>query len=91
MPVSNTPFIRMKLDEEERADVITVRLNQEERAILEEFKKKIKQNKDSTAFKLGFLTGANVIHTNFSGLIGVRLFKKQSRKVAKLANVGPVL
>ena len=75
------PFVRYDLDSKE--EVITVRLNPEERKILDLFKKEIDQRQDSTALKLGFLTGVNVIHANFSGLIRIRLLKKNYKKTDK--------
>ena len=60
--------------------MISVKLNKEERRILEDFKEFIQQSKDSTAIKLGWLYASKVIPHEFGGMIGVRLFKKRSKK-----------
>ena len=58
--VDKQPFIKYKLDEESKSiDTFTVRLNTEERNMLEEAKKILEQERDSTAFKqmayIGFI------------------------------------
>ena len=80
MPLIKQNFKRYTLDEDRDREMISVSINPEERKILNEFKDKIGQKNDSTALKLGFLTGANVIHVNFSGSIRVHLFKKNYKK-----------
>lgn len=61
MTLENLPFQRTKLDEEERQDTITIKLNKDERAWLEDMKKVIEQEKDSTAMKQLAWIGAKVL------------------------------
>ena len=78
--IKKKPFTAYTLESERTREMISVPLNKEEREILNDFKEKIGEKKDATALKLGFLTGANVIHLNFSGDIRVQLFKKKYSK-----------
>ena len=60
--IENVPFVRTKLDEEERQDVFTVKLNAQERALLEKIKDALHEPKDSTALKQAALeAGAKVL------------------------------
>jgi hypothetical protein len=70
MALDREPFRRYNL--ETKADIITIRLNPEERAILKECKPLIQQPKDSTAFKMLALIGAeNVRHDHaFRAFLG---------------------
>ena len=61
MPIENQPFVRTKLDEEQRSDTFTIKLNAEERKWLEEMKQIIEQEKDSTAIKQLAYIGAKVL------------------------------
>lgn len=60
--LKHKPFTRTKLDEEKRRDTFTVSLNDEERSQLEDCKKVLNQEKDSTAIKQLASIGAKVIH-----------------------------
>lgn len=56
------PFRKYHLDEEgKKIDTFSVRLNEEERELLERSKKVIEQTKDSTAIKQLAFIGAKVI------------------------------
>lgn len=60
MGLEKVPFTRYH--EEKKVDSFSVRLNEEERAILEEMKPFILQKKDSTALKTLAWFGAKVLH-----------------------------
>ena len=60
MAIEQEPFVRY--NEEKKADSFTVRLNKEERELLEKCKDIIEQSKDSTCMKTVFRIGANVLH-----------------------------
>ena len=51
MPLEKKAFRRYSLEEKEFKDIFTVRMNKEEREMLDLAKKLLQQNKDSTAFK----------------------------------------
>lgn len=79
MGIEQEPFRRYH--EKKQADSFTVRLNEQERAILESSKKIIEQEKDSTALKQLALIGANVIHEKkIMGLLGVVFKNKRNNK-----------
>ena len=61
MAIEQEPFRRYSLGEEDRPDILTMRLNKEERAWLEETKPLIQQTKDSTAIKTLAEIGANIV------------------------------
>jgi len=75
------PFTRTKTDEEkakEKSVVMTIRLNQEELAMLKEVKKAIEQPKDSTAIKTVFYIGCfDVLHDKKTNYILSTLFKNK--------------
>lgn len=69
------PFIRYH--ERKRVDSFSVRLNEEERAVLDKCKRIIEQPKDSTALKTLAFIGAKVIHEEkMAYVIGI-LFKNK--------------
>lgn len=58
MTINKQPFIRYRLGEEKpKEDIVPVYLSKEERLILEEAKKYLRQPKDSTALKQLFIYG----------------------------------
>ena len=59
MTIEKEPFTRYH--DEKKADTFTVKLNDQERAILEQSKKRLEQLKDSTALKQLAWIGAKVI------------------------------
>lgn len=61
MTLENKPFTRY--NEEKKIDSFTIRLNEEERKVLNVCKRIIQQPKDSTAIKTLALIGAKVIHS----------------------------
>lgn len=60
MTIEKTPFV--KYNESESLDVFTIRLNEEERKLLDSLKLILQQEKDGTAFKqLALEIGAKVL------------------------------
>lgn len=59
MVITQEPFVRYH--EKKKADTFTVKLNPQERARLEELKKILQQEKDSTALKQLAEIGAEVL------------------------------
>jgi len=77
----NKAFYSTKTEEErkkEKSIVMTIRLNKEELAMLEEVKKAIEQPKDSTAVKTVFYIGCfDVLHDKKVNYIISTLFKNK--------------
>jgi hypothetical protein len=61
MAIEQEPFVKYNL--EKHTDSFTVRLNKEERELLERCKVIIEQSKDSTTLKTVFTYGAFVLHS----------------------------
>ncbi len=83
MAIEKEPFRSYTLDEEdkEKPDVFSVKLNKEERALLETCKKKIEQPKDSTAIKSLAKIGAKVILDDPTSYIIDTLFKNKKNNL----------
>ena len=77
MPLETVPFIRYH--EEKPVDSFSVRLNDEERALLDVCKKIIEQQKDSTALKTLAWIGAKVIHEPKTAYLIETLFKNKRK------------
>lgn len=77
MALEKKPFVRYDLNT--KADVITVKLNSEERATLEECKRVIEQKKDSTAIKQLAEIGAKVVLGNSMRSVLDIIFKNKRR------------
>ena len=75
------PFTRTRTDEEKathKSVVLTIRLNQEELAMLKDVKAAIEQPKDGTAIKTLFYIGAfDVLHDQKTRYIVETLFKNK--------------
>lgn len=69
------PFVRY--NEEKKLDSFTVRLNEEERQLLDKCKTIIEQPKDSTTLKTLAWIGAKVIHEEKTAYILSSLFKNK--------------
>lgn len=69
MTIEHEPFIPYKLDNEDKGDVFTIRLNKEEREWLEQDKKILRQPKDSTALKQLAEIGHLVLHDSLTGKV----------------------
>ena len=82
--VPKDPFSRQHL--KKKADTFTVRLNQQERAMLEEIKEDLNINSDSKALKFAAWIGKNVLHTVFSRKILRFLFDKDRNKLSDFKN-----
>ena len=70
MSLEKTPFRTTKLEEEKKDDkreTFTVSINKEERLRLNEDKKILQQEKDSTALKQLADLGHNVLHSDLTG------------------------
>ena len=82
MELSKEPFTKYHLDEEQKkVDTFTIRLNPEERELLEKCKKIIEQTKDGTALKQLAWIGANVIHEKkITYLLGTLFKNKRNNK-----------
>lgn len=76
------PFVKQHLDEEgKKLDTFTIRLNEEERGLLNSSKKIIEQVKDSTALKSLAWIGAKVIHEKkMSYILGLVIGNKKRNK-----------
>jgi len=86
MPIKQKPFTRYNDDENKRIDTFTVKLNKEERAILQKMKSLIEQPKDSTCLKqLAWYAAKVLLGDNQTYLIET-LFKNK-RKNARLGIV----
>jgi hypothetical protein len=86
--LKKTPFKTYTLDEDKDSSekVFTVRLNTQEQAILKKFMDEIGQTQPSTALKIAFFLGSNVLQAFFLGSennLKVRLFKKNYNKFDK--------
>lgn len=73
--VTQEPFIRYH--EEKKVDSFSVRLNAEERELLNACKRVIEQPKDSTALKTLAWIGAKVVHEPKTAYIIETLFKNK--------------
>ena len=77
--IEQEPFRKNNL--EEPLDTFTVRLNPEERKIIEECKKILEQEKDSTAIKQLAWLGAKVLHDDLMAYtLGVVFRNKRNNK-----------
>jgi len=64
-------------EDREKPDIIPIRLNKDERIILNECKKTLEQPKDGTCIKTLFYVGANVLHDKKTGFILRSIFKNK--------------
>lgn len=77
MTLEQKPFRKYK--ETVKLDTFTVRLNKSEREQLNIDKKRLRQQKDSTAIKQLASIGSNVLHDDFTGSIIDTIFKNKRR------------
>lgn len=73
--MDEVPFVRQH--EKKVADSFTVRLNEDERDLLEKSKEILEQSKDSTALKQLAWIGAKVIHEEKTKYILASIFKNK--------------
>lgn len=77
--IEQQPFTRTKLDEEKREDVFAVKLNEQERALLEKMKGVIEQEKDSTALKQLAWIGTKVLLEDKTAYILETIFENKRK------------
>jgi hypothetical protein len=77
MPIKQEPFVAYH--EKKKHDTFTVKLNAEERALLDECKNTIEQAKDSTALKQLAWIGAKVLRQDATQMVITTLFKNKQR------------
>lgn len=77
MTLENVPFTRY--NEEKKMDSFTVRLNEEERKLLDSSKAILEQKKDSTALKQLAWVGAKVLHEEKTAFMLSLIFKNKSK------------
>ena len=83
MPIEKQPFRKYNLDEEnKKQDIITIRLNQEERSILNKFKILFDVKSDGKMIKMGFIIGTNVLQRDFPPKILRYLMKGERIKLS---------
>lgn len=68
-------------DLNKKKNVFTVRVNDEERKLLEELKEVLNVASDGKALKIGALVGLNVLHSTFTRPVLKYLFKKDRIKL----------
>lgn len=78
-PLEQEPFTRYH--EEKRADTFTVRVNEEERKMIEELKELMNVKQDSKALKVAAKVGLNVLLSSFGKDTLRYLFKKDREKL----------
>jgi len=81
--IKKKPFTSYTLEEDrsKHKDIFTVRVNVEERALLEELKEDLNIKSDSKALKTGALIGKNVLQHIFTRPILRYLFKSERIKL----------
>jgi hypothetical protein len=81
MTITQKPFVKYKLDEEnkEKRETFTVSLNKAERQELEDDKKILQQSKDSTAIKQMWRIGRIVLHDDMTGKILKEILQNRNR------------
>jgi len=81
MTIIQKPFVKYKLDEEnkEKRETFTVSLNKAERQELEDDKKILQQSKDSTAIKQMWRIGRIVLHDDMTGKILKEILQNRNR------------
>lgn len=80
MSIEKKPFVPYTLEEdrkEKNFEIISVKMNREEYAKLQELKRRIEQPKDSTAIKTLMELGAEVILDSKTALILDTVFKNK--------------
>jgi hypothetical protein len=63
MTIEKQPFQRLSQEGELKRDIVNISLNDDERAMLEQIKRVLRENKDSTALKQMMIYGLkNLLH-----------------------------
>lgn len=82
--IENKPFYRTRLDEDKEKDtreVITISLNKDERAWLDEIKEDLNIKQDGKALKMAAFIGKNVTQALFTRRFLAYLFNKERSKL----------
>jgi hypothetical protein len=84
------PFTKKYLDEEDKSqDVVSIRLNQDERDILDKFKKLFDVKSDGKMLKMGFIVGTNVLQRDFPPKILRYIISNERIKLSDYENIKP--
>lgn len=79
MTIQKNPFVSYDLEKNAKGRIFTIRLNPEERKLLDQDKRILQQEKDSTALKQLAEIGHFVLHYTSAGKI-LRLFQDNKRR-----------
>lgn len=82
MTLEKKPFVSYTLDEdkkEESSEVLTIRINKDERALIDELKALMNFNNDAKAIKAGMQIAKNIIHGTF-GAVFFRYLTSSTRR-----------
>lgn len=85
MSIKKKPFTRYNLKIED-SNVITIRINVDERMLLEEFKELLNVKSDSKALKIGVIIAKNVIHRTLGSKLCRYLFLNERVKLSDFKN-----
>ena len=85
MTLEKEPFVNYTLGEKEK-DTFTVRVNAEERKMIEEIKETLNVSSDGKALKMAARIGLNVLHGTFGKDFLKYLFKKDRSKLEDYKN-----
>lgn len=86
MPIEKQPFVNYSLDDSKKQDIISLKLNPEERTQLEKDKVTLQQEKDGTAIKDMMAIARKVIHDTPEGLF----FQRALENIRKNKRIGIV-
>ena len=84
MGIKKEPFRRYN---EDKQDVFTIRLNSDERDILNKYKKLFNVKSDGKMIKIGFIIGTNVLQRDFPSKILKYLMKDGRVKLSDYENI----
>ena len=91
MPLEKVPFVPYTLEEERKGkpkqDIISVRINEEERKALNTFKAVCDIKSDGKMLKMGYLIGMNVLQTTFPPKFLSYLFKADRIKLSDYEDI----
>lgn len=81
MPIEHTPFVAKTLteDRDQTQEVVSLKLNREERDLLNRCKLILHQEKDGTAIKQLMQLGSQVLHDPKTGLLINTIFENNRR------------
>lgn len=82
MPLEKKPFVNYTLDEdktEQNSETLTIRINKEERILIDELKALLNFTQDAKVIKIALQTQINVVHSTF-GAPNLRYISSSTRK-----------